>query len=108
MRLTRREPSPNELFVSGIFADALRDHLFEAAVDDPLRLAHDVVDEFLAGRDIVDQTLGLAGRPDAEIRIARVIDLAATCSGDEIAHILELGIATALDGDHFLADLVPR
>src|SRR5690348_17236538 len=70
----------------------LRHHLVESGADDRLCLADDAIHQFLARRNVVDQPLRLAGRPDSVIGVAGVVDLAAACSGDEIAHILELGI----------------
>src|SRR5262245_4829686 len=42
----------------------------EALVDDALGLRHDVLHEVLAGRDVVDEALALANRPDAAVEIA--------------------------------------
>ena len=42
-----------------------RHHALEAALDDGFRIAHDARHQFGAGRNVVDQALDLAGRPDA-------------------------------------------
>ena len=65
-------------------------------------------DELGAGRDVVDQSLRLSGRPDARIHLALVEHVRAAHAGDEILHVGEGGVAALLDGDDFVADGVLR
>ncbi len=74
--------------------------------NDGLGLAHDAGDQLAAARDVVDQALHLAGRPDAFVRIAGGVDHLAAGACDEFADVLELG-AFLLHGDDLGRDLVP-
>jgi len=62
----------------------------DAVQDDVLGLAHDARDQLGAGRDVVDQPLDLAGRPDAVLPVAGGVDLFAARAGNELANVLEL------------------
>ncbi len=87
----------------GGLAMAAGHHACEPALDDGFGVVHDAPHQFGAGRDVVDQSLHLAGRPDAFIGIAGRIDHFAPRAGDEFADILELG-AGLLHLDHLGAD----
>ena len=75
-------------------------------LDDGFRIAHDARHQFGAGRNVVDQALDLAGRPDAFIGIAGRVDHLAAGAGDEFAHVLEF-CAFLLHRDHLGRDRVP-
>ena len=55
--------------------------------DDGFRVAHDARHQFGAGRNVVDQPLHLACRPDAFIGIAGGVDHLAAGAGDELANV---------------------
>src|SRR3569832_1080179 len=64
-------------------------HTFQPALNSGFRLANDARDEFGASRNVVDQTLDLAGGPDSVVGIAGRVDYLAAGAGDEFADLLE-------------------
>src|SRR5712671_1526927 len=68
-----RKPSTRARLLSGLTRRA-RQHGFEPAADDGFGIAHDARHQFGTRRDVVDQALHLAGRPDALVGIAGGVD----------------------------------
>src|SRR5690606_39675233 len=77
-------------------------HLCETLCDDLFRIAHDTVDQLLAGRDVVDQARDHAAAPGPGFNVALLHD-ARVNAADEIDDILNPGVGAlfALDLDHF-------
>src|SRR5207249_1376400 len=98
--------SPAHSMPSTVPTPPARQHGFEPAANDRFGVAHDARHQFGAGRNIVDQALDLAGRPDAFIGISRRVDHLAAGAGDEFAHVLEFR-AFPLHRDDLGGDRVP-
>jgi len=77
---------------------------FETAPDDCLGLGHDPADQFLAGRDVVDEPGDHSTAPGTRIHVAVLQDAAVPRSMDEMANIFDRRSSTlfALDSEDFL------
>src|SRR6516165_6692585 len=77
---------------------------FETASDDCLSLDHDPFDQFLAGRNVVDQPGNHAATPGARIELAVLQDAVVPRTADEVANVFDrCGCAlVALDSEDCL------
>ena len=66
------------------------------------------VHEFLAARDIVNQTCDHTCGPAASIECAIVQGASPTLSGDQMLDVINCGITARLDVSDFIGDLVPE
>jgi len=82
------------------------DRTVEAFADDLLRFAHDAVDELGAGRDVVDEALHHARRPDAVVLVALLEHHASARAGDEMRNVVDRCAAFLLDRHDLLTDRV--
>src|ERR1700761_4517469 len=71
---TLRFAHPTNLVSLRRLALSARQHRLEAFAHDGFGVAHDARDQLGAGRDVVDQALHLAGRPDAVVVIPGAVD----------------------------------
>src|SRR4051812_40291587 len=78
-----RDPRNDRLF--RCFAPAAGHHALKPALDDGFGIPYDARHQFGASRDVVDQSLHLARRPDAFVGIAGGVYHLAACAGHEIA-----------------------
>src|SRR5215831_713709 len=63
--------------------------VFETAPDDRLGLGHDPVDQFLAGRNVVDQPGDHPAAPRTCIQFAILQNAAVTFSADQLANVFD-------------------
>src|SRR5689334_13897237 len=73
----------------------------EPAADHLLGLADDALDQLPAGRDVLDEAHHRAGRPDAVLEVASLVDHLAARAGDDGADLLD-GLALVLHLDRLL------
>ena len=79
-------------------------HRRQLVADSRFRLANDPVDQFLTGRDIVDQALDHPRPENPLAEIAGFEQLAPGRSRDQFLHVAEPGIGLGEAADHFFAD----
>ena len=80
----------------------------EARVDESFGVLDNAVYEFLAARDIVNQTCDHTCGPDASIECPIVQGASPTLSGDQMLDVINCGITARLDVSDFIGDLVPE
>jgi hypothetical protein len=62
---------------------------FETTSDDCLGLGHDPVDQFLAGRNVMDEPGDHSTAPGARIQLAVLQDALISGSADEVANVFD-------------------
>ena len=83
-------------------------HAVEARGNDGFGFRHHARHQFLASRDVMDEALHHAGRPDAVVRIAFFIDNLATGTSNQMTDVVNCCSTLLFDGNHFLAHIIAR